>query len=68
MNEPIEETYEAVTFIVEGNIGAGKSTFIRKLTEELNRRGITYKVYKEEINNEVLNKYYDNPQENGYEF
>src|SRR5271170_539932 len=68
MNKSIKETYEAVTFIVEGNIGAGKSTFIRKLTEELNRRGIIYKVYKEEINNEVLNKYYDNPQENGYEF
>ena len=59
--------YIPVTFIVDGGISAGKSTFIQIMTEELNKRNITHNVFKEEINDKkILKDYYNNPYENGF--
>ena len=59
--------YIPVTFIVDGGISAGKSTFIQIMTEELNKRNITHNVFKEEINDKkILEDYYNNPYENGF--
>jgi len=59
---------EPVVLIVEGSIGAGKSTLINEITKRLDRDKRTYKKYDEKdiTESELLEKYYENPYEYGY--
>jgi deoxyadenosine/deoxycytidine kinase/8-oxo-dGTP pyrophosphatase MutT (NUDIX family) len=67
MNE--YKKYKPVTFIVKGGIGAGKTTLIEKVTEELRKRNIVYTLLEEELHNKQILKDFNNkPKENGFEF
>ena len=56
--------------IVEGSIGADKTTFIKELIKVIEHENKTYKIYEEEIlkeNKRLLEKYYDNLEVYGQE-
>src|SRR5271154_1150082 len=60
--------YKPVTFIVEGGIGAGKSTLIEKITRELEKMNVACTILKEEYDKQILKEFNDNPKEKGFEF
>src|SRR5271170_3097794 len=61
--------YKPITFIVEGGIGAGKSTLILAVTKELNKRNIVYTLLEEELyDKQILKDFNNKPGENGFKF
>src|SRR5271170_1375119 len=61
--------YKPVTFIVEGGIGAGKSTLISAVTKELEKRNIAHILLEEELHNkQILKDFNKKPEENGFKF
>ena len=61
--------YKPISLVIEGGIGAGKSTFIRELIKELDKKEITYKQHTEEMYiKKELGEYYEKSKEKAYNF
>jgi len=52
-----------VILILEGSMGAGKTTMAKKLMEHIEKQEETYQYLREEIDKGILKKYYENFEE-----
>lgn len=69
---PVCPRPEALVYVIDGEIGAGKTELARALTAELRRRGLLVSLVLEPVDQwraaGVLEKFYQNPARFGYSF
>lgn len=70
INEELFRLLKSARICVDGNIGSGKTTFIRSLKNYLTKKGISVQSEEENMNNKmlILNLFIENPEKYAFAF